>query len=599
MARLVIRLQGLLPVASKIDLILLHPPSLYDFRKSPVMHGPISDVVPSTPIFEFYPIGFVSISEYLERHGFQVRIVNVALKMLKSRRFNVERFIGSLNPRLFGLDLHWMAHIQGALALADIIKRFHPETPVILGGLSATYFHQEILERYPQIDFVARGDSTEDPLKQLLDVLKDGRDPGGVANLSWRDRNGKIRVNPLSYVPDNLDHITIDYRHIMRKVVRYLDPVGYEPFFNWFTYPVTAVFTCRGCVYDCQTCGGSASTFKAMTCRKRPAYRSPHLLAADIFGSIDHLNAPVIIIGDIFQAGRDYGFKLLSALKERKIKNHIAFEFFKPPSREKLERIADAVPNFNIEISPESHDEEIRRRFGRPYDNRSLEGMIENAFDLGCKRFDLFFMTGLPGQTYQSVLDTVEYCQELLARFGQSRRLIPFVSPMAPFLDPGSTVFENPEEFGYKIYYRTVEQHRQALMSPSWKYMLNYETDWMSRDEIVYSTYEAALRLNRLKAKYGLVSEETARLIDRRIQEATELMHEIDRIVETVRPEDQDRELRKLRLRFSSLDIATLCGKDELQWPTQFFRMNWIRILKTLLVPIRPNIGPEENADGH
>ena len=71
-------------MASKIDLILLHPPSLYDFRKSPVMHGPISDVVPSTPIFEFYPIGFVSISEYLGRHGFQVRIVNVALKMLKN-----------------------------------------------------------------------------------------------------------------------------------------------------------------------------------------------------------------------------------------------------------------------------------------------------------------------------------------------------------------------------------------------------------------------------------------------------------------------------------------------------------------------------------
>jgi radical SAM superfamily enzyme YgiQ (UPF0313 family) len=119
-----------------------------------------------------------------------------------------------------------------------------------------------------------------------------------------------------------------------------------------------------------------------MACRKRAAYRSPHLLAADIFDSIDHLNAPVIIIGDIFQAGQDYGFKLLSALKKRRIKNHIAFEFFRPPSRKKLERIAEAVSNFNVEISPESHDEKIRRRFGRPYDNWSLEKMIENALDL-------------------------------------------------------------------------------------------------------------------------------------------------------------------------------------------------------------------------
>jgi B12-binding domain/radical SAM domain protein len=554
------------------------------------MHGPISDVVPSTPIFEFYPIGFVSLSEYLERHGFRVRIVNVALKMLKHRRFDVEAFIASLNPRLFGLDLHWMAHIQGALAMAEIVKRFHPQTPVILGGLSATYFHQEILERYQQVDFVARGDSTEEPLRQLLESLKQGGDLADIPNLSWRNRNGELSVNPLSYVPENLDHITIDYRHIMKKVIRYMDPLGYEPFFNWFTYPVTAVFTCRGCVYDCNTCGGSAKTFKVMAHRQRAAYRSPHLLAEDIFNSIDHLNAPVIIIGDVFQPGRDYGFALLSALKRKTIKNHIAFEFFKPPSKEKLDRIAEAVPNFNIEISPESHDESIRRRFGRPYDNESLETMIGNALDLDCKRIDLFFMTGLPGQTFQSVLDTVDYCRELLERFGEKRRVIPFISPMAPFLDPGSRVFENPEAFGYRIFYKTAEEHRQALMSPSWKYMLNYETEWMSRDEIVYSTYEAALRLNRLKARHGLVEDDKAQVIEERIQEAVKLMHEIDRVVDDTTPEDREEALRELGTRYHSLDIATLCGKDELQWPTQFFRMNWFRILRTLVSPTRPNI---------
>ncbi len=305
-----------------------------------------------------------------------------------------------------------------------------------------------------------------------------------------------------------------------------------------------------------------------------------------------------MIIGDIFQPGRDYGFEFLSALRQRTIKNHIAFEFFRPPSREKLERIAETVPNFNIEISPESHDEEVRRRFGRQYDNRSLEEMIENALDLECKRIDLFFMIGLPGQTYQSVLDTVEYCRDLLERFGKNRRVIPFVSPMAPFLDPGSTVFEHPEAFGYRIHYKTAEEHRQALMSPSWKYMLNYETEWMSRDEIAYGTYEAALRLNRLKARYGLADPDTARVIEQRIQDAVQLMHEIDRVVERVGPEDQEKALGQLGVRFSHLDMATICGKDELQWPTHFFRMNWFKILKTLLLPTHPNVAFQEKFDG-
>ena len=64
---------------SKIDLVLLHPPALYDFRQEPTMLGPVSDLIPSGPVFEFYPIGFTTISDYLERHGLKVRIINILI----------------------------------------------------------------------------------------------------------------------------------------------------------------------------------------------------------------------------------------------------------------------------------------------------------------------------------------------------------------------------------------------------------------------------------------------------------------------------------------------------------------------------------------
>ncbi len=152
---------------SRIDLILLHPPSVYDFRRKAVIYGPVSDVVPSTPIFEMYPIGFMTMANYLKSSGYSVRIINVALRMLKSRRFDVERLIRSLDPLAFGLDLHWLCHAQGSLELAKIVKKYHPQTPVILGGLSASYYYQELI-LYPQVDYVIRGDSAEEPLRQLL-----------------------------------------------------------------------------------------------------------------------------------------------------------------------------------------------------------------------------------------------------------------------------------------------------------------------------------------------------------------------------------------------------------------------------------------------
>jgi B12-binding domain/radical SAM domain protein len=578
---------------ASIDLILLHPPTLYDFRNRPGIHGPISDVVPSTPIFEMYPIGFASLSEYLERHGLKVRIINVAMKMLKDEKFDVERLIQKNKPLAFGIDLHWMAHVQGALALAEIIKRFHPKIPVILGGLSATYYHEEILGQYPFIDFVVRGDSTEKPLLQLIQAIKRKGNLKDIPNLTYRDGRNEIQANPLTYVPENLDDITIDYRHIMKKVVRYVDPTGYQPFIDWYSYPVTAVFTCRGCIYSCKTCGGSSQTFRTMANRKKPAYRHPKLLAQDIFNISDHLHAPVMIIGDIFQPGEEYGFTFLQEMKRKLITNHIAFEFFVPPSRAQLKRIAESISNFNIEISPESHDDEVRKAFGRPYTNQSLERMLEDAIDLGSKRIDLFFMTGLPKQTYQSVLDTVDYCRSLLERFRSYNKLFPFISPLAPFLDPGSMVFEAPEKYGYRLLYRTVEEHRQALLSPSWKYILNYETEWMNRDEIVYSTYEAGKRLNHLKAEFGLIDPKTAESVGMRLEGALQVMKEIDRIMAL--PEARQREvaLKSISSGQESLQnysMSTICEKKELEWPTQFIRMNFIKILKTLLMRRKPNV---------
>jgi hypothetical protein len=76
-----------------VDLVLLHAPSVYDFRQKTILYGPISEQIPSSPVFEMYPIGLTSIAEYLERAGYRVRIVNLAVRMLNDNNFNVEKMI--------------------------------------------------------------------------------------------------------------------------------------------------------------------------------------------------------------------------------------------------------------------------------------------------------------------------------------------------------------------------------------------------------------------------------------------------------------------------------------------------------------------------
>jgi hypothetical protein len=112
---------------------------------------------------------------------------------------------------------------------------------------------------------------------------------------------------------------------------------------------------------------------------------------------------------------------------------------------------------------------------------------------------------------------------------GKGRKLFPYISPLAPFLDPGSRVFENPKEYGYRLFCHTLEEHRKALLEPSWKQMLNYETEWMTRDEIVESTYQSALRLNRVKCDHGLIKLKKFREIEKRIRGAQDIIRAIDK----------------------------------------------------------------------
>ncbi len=570
------------------DLVLLHAPSVYDFRKRSILYGPVSDAVPSTQAFEMYPIGFMTILGYLQSRGYSVRIINVALRMLQSRRFDVERLIRRLRPAVFGLDLHWLVHAQGSLELAALVKKHHPEVPVIFGGLSASYYHRELI-RYPQVDYVLRGDSTEEPLRRLLAAVKEGRSVEDVPNLTWKD-GSEVKVQELTHVPPDLDGVSFDYREIIKSCARHLDVAGHLPFRSWFSYPILAAVSCRGCFNNCVTCGGSASAYEKICKRAKPAYRSPELLARDIALSARYVKGPIMMLGGTLQAGEEYARALLRALRREGVRNHICFEFFTPPSREILELIAGAVPNWNMQMSPESHDEAVRRAFGRSYANAPLERCIFDALELGCKRFDVFFMIGIPRQTPGSVRDTVRYCGELMERCrgaGCAGRLRPFISPLAPFLDPGSRAFEEPEKHGYRLFHRTLEEHRRALLAPSWKHTLNYETKWMSRDQLVEVTYQAALELNRLKLEHGLVEEKEAARIAERISRERELLGEIDRLVESEVPEKLEEKVREAMQRFEAVGPATICQKDEMNWPSALLRFNPVGFIGSALGAIR------------
>ena len=562
-----------------IDLVLLHPPAFYDFRKKPILWGPIADVIPSTPIFEMYPIGFVTLSQHLEKNGYKVRIINVGLKMLMDKNYDAEKDIRNISPKAFGIDLHWLPHVQGGLKLAEIIKKYHPETPVIFGGLSATYYHRELME-YPEVDFVIRGDSTEEPLLELMKAFDAHRDFSEIPNLTYRDDNYETKINALTWVPENLNHVFIDYSRIAESLKRDKDALGYLPFKGWESYPITTVLTCRGCTYNCPSCGGSSNSYHNVCKRKKPAYRDPELVIKDIKSAHFFVKGPVFVVGDIRQPGEEYANKLLSLIKKERIENHLIFEFFEIPSPDFIEKLGAHVKNFNIQLSPEDQNKTVRRFFRSQFNNDRLEEAIDAASDAGCNKLDLFFMIGLSEQTPEAVMDTVKYCDHLLSKFNRRRFPCPYISPLAPFIDPGSSVFENPSDFGYEILFKTLEEHRKALYAPSWKYMLNYKTRWMNRNQIVETSYKAALELNKIKLKHGIISSEEFQRMQKRVTRSLKASEAVDKIVENGQMAKTHQSFAEtanpkiIEANAFQAEYPVVCEKGELKWPTRILNFN-------------------------
>src|SRR5262245_22238265 len=185
-----------------LDLLLIHAPSVYDFRdRSDVLFAYLSnsDSVHVSPIFEMPPVGMLALEQHARRLGLRAEFFNVASRMLREPGFSVESFFERVRARWVGIDLHWLAHAHGALALAELYKSIHPRAKTIFGGISSTFFAGELIE-YPAVDYVLKGYDTLAPLEALVRAEDDPARLAQVPNLVWKD-GGAAKDNGLSYAP--------------------------------------------------------------------------------------------------------------------------------------------------------------------------------------------------------------------------------------------------------------------------------------------------------------------------------------------------------------------------------------------------------------
>ena len=490
----------------------------------------------TTTIYEIYPLGLFSLKQKLREEGLTAEIVNLAALMLSHPSIDVERLIARLEAPVFGFDLHWLIHCHGALELAKIVKAIHPESLVIFGGISSTYFAEELI-RYDAVDIVVQGyDTLEIVARLMTEVTRGQRDFSKIPNLVYKS-GPEIVSTGFDHKPmKQYNDATVDWSYY-RKVKQQ----------KLFSGRLIMTLPNTGCAHDCGWCGGSRSAYRRiMGVRKTLITKSMDHVTEELRSMGDAARKTSIYALQCYSESKARLYEYLDVVKEMGYKA-VNFEQFRLPDQETVKKMVQSTRTF-INLSPESHDLVISKLAGRgTYTMKQMEEWIERALDAGIGGVMVWFFIGMPRQTRQSVMDTVEYCKSLMRRF-RRKSVVPLLCPMVPFLDPGSRFFEHPADNGYQIFHRTLEEHRQALVTPVWHERLNYSTDWLSRRDIQEISYEAVARLISIKGELGLLPGSWCKAVLATIEETKGLLAEIER---SLRSGGLGSDLRKVILTYN------------------------------------------------
>jgi clorobiocin/coumermycin A biosynthesis protein CloN6/CouN6 len=509
-------------VASRLeaDLFLVHAPSVYDFRERDDMlfaYLSDSDSVNVTSIYEMYPIGWFSIKQHLADRGFDVKIVNAASLMLMHPKLDIKKLLGRMEAPIFGFDLHWMTQCYGAIELAAELKRVHPDALTIFGGISATYFAQQLIA-YPSVDVVVQGYDTLEPLTELVRRVKGGsRDFTSIPNLLYKT-SGDIQTTGFTHKPTkNYNNARNDWSYY-----RETPNPGLSASKLIMTLPNT------GCAHDCGWCGGSKFAYRNIMGVQKTLIQKDHDLVVEELRTMREAAKHTSIYAlQCYSENKGRMHQYLDAVREVGYKS-VSFEQFHLTQPDTLKKMGESTDAY-IMLSPESHDPKISKAAGRgTYTMEQMENWIPRALDAGVKGVMIWFFIGMPYQDRQSVMDTIAYSERLIRKFGGWAAL-PLVCPMVPFLDPGCRFFEEPEQNGYRIYHHTLEQHRQAMIEPLWYRRLNYETEWLSRRELQDVSYDAISRLVEIKGEYGVLPPQFCSAVLDTIAETRTMLGEMER----------------------------------------------------------------------
>ena len=372
------------------------------------------------------PLGILAVATPLIRAGFEVVLIDSTI----TPNFK-QRVLAEVKDALcLGISLVTGPMIRETVEIANAVKAWDPDFPIVLGGWHPSLLPKQTLEA-PCIDYIVRGQG-EDSFLELARHLRAGSAPDFVAGIGFK-RDGKLimtaerPLRPLVEMPPKAYHLA-DFDAYERKCGR-----------RWAMYTSSL-----GCPFNCAYCTNSG-----VYGRKWNALSPEQFVEETVDLSRRYALEMIWIVDDNFLVDMDRARGIAEGLVRENshyqwsiqatsnVVARLTPEDLKLLRRAGLQQICQGVDSGSPAVLQAMHKD--WQDFDSIYESaaRCLEAGIRPSFNI---------IFAFPGEGRKERRETIDFMMKVCRRFPGAEFWTNIFTPY-----PGSPIFAKVEDLGIEV----------------------------------------------------------------------------------------------------------------------------------------------------
>ncbi|MBT9537382.1 MAG: radical SAM protein [Nitrospirae bacterium] len=377
----------------------------------------------SSQINYWQPLGTLYVAAVLQKKGHEVKFFNGAFMTHEEILGGVRKFM----PEFIGIYSTTFGWEKAKKTAGDIKKLLGREVFISSGGPYPIALQEHCLEDAGEsIDAIVTGEGEFTSL-EIIERLQTKRTLEGVLGVVYREGE-RIIKNPPRPLIEDLDSLPFPARELLGDINLYIPPPA-----TYRRKPVAVLITSRGCNRRCIYC------FQIDKERKTGIrYRSVENVMKEIEHCIKQGFREIKFIDDTLAADYDRAMKLAEEIK----RSGLDFTWFASACVNQVDKpLLKAFKEagcWAILFGAESGVQKNLNTIRKGITLEQTRNAVKWAKEAGIK-VSTPFMFGIPGETFEEGLQTIEFAIELNPDIANFHAITPF---------PGTYLYDNLEKYG-------------------------------------------------------------------------------------------------------------------------------------------------------